>query len=131
MMNNYTEKYLFILILHNSVSCVTNLTIFYFDQGKRHGFALAYLFDSIIVTFTICYISNKLGNGYQEFLRKLEMFEQSSSLENLDNGLISRLNSMESSWTFRALGFYKLGSEFFISNISFILTLAVILIQTN
>ena len=132
-LNKYTNKYFFIVIWHNSLSCVTNFTIFYFDQGKRHGFALAYLFDSIIVTFTICYISNMLKTSYREFLQKIEMFEQSaiSSQENLDNHVVARLRSIKNSWSLKALNFYELGSEFFLSNISSILTFVVILIQTN
>ena len=129
-LNNYTKKYLFIVIMHNSISCVTNLTIFYFDQGKRHGHALAYLFDSVIVTLTICYISNTLKTSYLEFLQKLEIFEQSSQ-EDLDYHVIARLYSIKNTWSLKALNFYELGSKFFMSNISSILTFVVILIQTN
>ena len=128
------NKYLFIIIAQNCISCVANITIFYFDRGNKLGSSIAFIMNSLIIMATICYMSDKITKSYLRFLDKFESLELNSLENHQDNKdvlLIERLYAIENELCFTALNLYRIDANFFFSILSFSITFSLIIVQTN
>ena len=133
-LDQYYNKYIFILIIFYSFECISNLTILYFDRYTTMFCPIPAIFESLISIFMFCYLSDKIDKTYVSIINKYEQLQlkmHDTQLSQFNHCLVSRLYSMRDDMCFTAFNLYPINLKTFMSILSMIITFTVILIQTR
>ena len=134
LFNTFINKYLFITIAANSITCVSLISIAYHNSFTKVDYEITGVIICLINLMLICWYCNKVTASYEKILATFEDFE----LNNSDNHIrysidycqINRMYYLEDKLSLMALGLYGINMKTFVSIISLIMTFSVILIQT-
>ena len=134
--DNICNKYIFVHVIVQSIKIIITLFTVYFQKTGNIYMFLILLTQSFFEIFILFFISDNVSKAYTRFLKKFEELEPRYICETrsdfIDNiCLINRLHSMKEDMCFTAFGLYKIDTKTFITILSQIITLSVILIQTT
>ena len=131
--DKFFNIFLFMTMLLNTIHCICSSTIIYFDRGRQMPFTIPTFMESLFRIYMMCFISAKLGKGYERLLDKFETLEESNQYGyvKVSHSLVMRLYGMRDQLCYTAFNIYPINMKTFMSIVSMIVTFSVILIQTN
>ena len=132
--DQFYNNYLFFMIMLLFFTCVSNLTILYFDRFKTMPWSIVCIFETLSNIFLFCYLSNKINKSYIGIINKYEQLQllmDDTQLIQFKHSLVSRLYSLRDDMCFTAFNLYPINMKTFLSILSMIVTFSVIIIQTH